>query len=208
MSAREKKITLYSRNGIKIERHDNLLKKGYLFHHGSTSQVIERVLIESKERIIRTGKREYMIKKESPLGFYYYKPLYHHDTKGVQEKYICASFKTICFQLNDKSYYLEYPTKYKDVGIGIETRPWDILPGYKGIFDHFVIDLYKELNKFFDIIEDNNKMLKVDNLQRLKDETYRDIFGDPKGPSTNYNDIKILSHGFDLKESFRKRKEN
>ena len=36
----------------------------------------------------------------------------------------------------------------------------------------------------------------------------KDLFGDEKGPSTNYNDIKILSHGFDLKESFRKRKES
>ena len=208
MSAREKKITLYSRNGIKIERHDNLLKKGYLFHHGSTSQVIERVSIESKGKIIRTGKRDYSIKKESPLGFYYFTPSYYSREEFQTEKSICASFKTISFQLYDKRYYFEYPTKYKDVGIGIETRPWDILPGYKGIFDHFIIDLYKELNKFFDIIEDNNKIFKADNLQRLKDETYRDIFGDPKGPSTNYNNIKILSHGFDLKESFRKRKEN
>jgi len=208
MSAREKKTTLYSRNGIKIEKNENILKKGYIFKHGSTEKVIERVLIESKERIIRTGKRDYEVKKESPLGFYYYKPLYYHNNKGAQEKHICASFETIYFQLNDKSYYLEYPTKYKDVGIGIETRPWDILPGYKGIFNHFITDLYKELNKFFDLIEDNNKLLEVENLQLIKDTTFKDIFGNPKGPSTNYNDIKILSHGFDLKESFRKRKEN
>jgi len=208
MSAREKKTTLYSRNGIKIEKNENLLKKGYIFKHGSTEKVIERVLIESKERIIRTGKREYMVKKESPLGFYYYKPASYYKNYGSVEKHMCASFKTIYFQLNDKSYYLEYPTKYKDVGIGIETRPWDILPGYKGIFDHFITDLYKELNKFFDLIEDNNKLLGVENLQLIKDTTFRDIFGNTKGPSTNYNNIKILSHGFDLKESFRKRKEN
>lgn len=208
MSAREKKITLYSRNGIKIEKNENLLKKGYFFRHGSTEKVIERVLIESKERIIRTGKHKYMIKKESPLGFYYYKPASYYENYSSVEKCMCASFNTIYFQLNDKRYYLEYPTKYKDVCIGIETRPWDILPGYKGIFDHFITDLYKELNKFFDLIEDNNKLLGVENLQLIKDTTFIDIFGNPKCPSTNYNDIKILSHGFDLKESFRKRKEN
>ena len=35
-----------------------------------------------------------------------------------------------------------------------------------------------------------------------------DLFGYEDGPKIQPNDIKILAHGFDLKESFRKRKES
>jgi len=41
----------------------------------------------------------------------------------------------------------------------------------------------------------------------IRKEVLMDLFGDENGPTINYNDIKILSHGFDLKQSFRKRKE-
>ena len=208
MSAREKKITLYSRNGIKIERYENLLNKFYKFHEGIYEKTIERVSVESSSNVVRTGKKDFKVKCISPLGFYYYRPITWSDRDKETEKRINASFNTISVQIYDKKYYFEYPLRYKDVRIGVETRPWDILPGYKGIFDHFIIDLYKELNKFFDIIEDNNKLLKVDNIRKLKADIFKDIFGNPDGPAENYNDIKILSHGFDLKQSFRKRKEN
>ena len=43
----------------------------------------------------------------------------------------------------------------------------------------------------------------------VKKQVMIDLFGDDKGPEglINYNDLKIEAHGFDLKESFRKRKE-
>ena len=80
----------------------------------------------------------------------------------------------------------------------------------------------KEVIKFFDICEDErigyqirparygyNKtdvvyakdMSWVDDIRK---EVLRDLFGDENGPTINYNDIKRLSHGFDLKTSFRK----
>ena len=45
-------------------------------------------------------------------------------------------------------------------------------------------------------------------VEETKKSVMKDLFGNEKGPSVNYNDIKILSHGFDLKQSFRKRKES
>jgi hypothetical protein len=101
-----------------------------------------------------------------------------------------------------------------------------VLPGYKGIVEHFITDLYKEVNKFFEVAEVNKVAYRIKDrtfgyngtpeeytsdmswIYDVKKRVMIDLFGDEKGPTINYNDIKILSHGFDLKESFRKRKES
>ena len=235
MSKREKSTTLYSRNGIKIERVD------YLDMTKLSNQIYQNKFIindvntsikkkESKTEVIAAKKAwDEIITRESKLGFYYYETI-HHDAKKQEVKYNdkfgFAKFKTYTFQYDNKRFILSYPVSCGDVSINKETRPWDILPGYKGIVEHFITDLYKEVNKFFEIAEVNKVAYRIKErtfgyngtpeeytsdmswIYDVKKRVIIDLFGDENGQTINYNDIKILSHGFDLKESFRKRKES
>lgn len=237
MSAREKKITIYSRNGIKIERIDflDMTKRDNQENDGkfiiNTVSTSLKKKGESPKLIPAKKAWDETITKTSKLGFYYYLTI-HHTEKPAKIIYdnskTSATFKTYTFQCNNKRYELSYPISCYDVNINIETRPWDILPGYKGIDDHFITDLYKDVITFFNIAEDNKVRLKTTKreyslrgsyfkdtfstdmswVEETKKSVMRDLFGNENGPSVNYNDIKILSHGFDLKESFRKRKES
>ena len=213
MSKKEKSTVLYSRNGIKIERIDYLDLTKYsnqIYQNRFIANTITTTLKNKEDNVeVIPGKPawEEVIKHESPLGFYYYETIKHVATK--QE--------------------VKYNNKFGgDVSINKETRPWDILPGYTGIDDHFITDLYKEVNKFFETAEVNRVAYRIKERTygyKAHDEEYAkgmswiydvkkqvmiDLFGDVKGPEglINYNDIKIESHGFDLKESFRKRKES
>lgn len=235
MSRKEKSTILYSHNGIKIERIDylDMTKDSNLRYQGKF--IINEVhnslkKKETKAEIIAAQKAwDEIITRESKLGFYYYETI-HHDAKKQEVKYNdkfgFAKFKTYTFQYDNKKFILSYPINCGDVSINKETRPWDILPDYKGIVEHFITDLYKEVNKFFEVAEVNRVAYRIKErtfgyngtpeeytsdmswIYDVKKQVMIDLFGDEKGPTVNYNDIKILSHGFDLKESFRKRKES
>ena len=211
MSAREKTITLYSRNGIRILKTENLQNnrqnKKWCFEQ------IERVnVIDQAEHNQKAG--EYVqIKHESPLGFYYYtREWVYYDTiksKGVK-------YKKYTIWLDTIKYELEYPIKYEAPNIkqeiNIEMRPWDIMPGYKGMPDNMINALVLEVNKFIDIIFEYKNIIKnsagiAKTPEQYKKSIMIDIFGYEDGPKIQSNNVKILSHGFDLKESFRKRKE-
>ena len=131
------------------------------------------------------------------------------------------TIKKITINVDTEQYILSYPIQYLDTKIGIEARPWDIAPNSKGMEDHFVDALAKEANKFFDIAFDNKITLTYKkqwfeknntdehiNVNQLKKETFIDLFGYEDGPRVQPNNVKLLAHGFDLKESFRKRKES
>ena len=236
MSKKEKSTVLYSRNGIKIERIDYLDLTKYsnqIYQNKFISNTITTTLKTKDDNVeVIPGKPawEEVIKHESPLGFYYYEIIKHAATKQevkYNNKFGTANFKTFTFQYDNKRFLLMYPISCGDVSINKETRPWDILPGYKGIIEHFITDLYKEVNKFFEAAEVNRVAYRIKERTYgyvMQDEEYAkgmswiydvkkqvmiDLFGDVKGPEAliNYNDIKIEAHGFDLKESFRKRKE-
>lgn len=235
MSKREKSTILYSRNGIKIERIDFLDMTKYNNQKDRDVFITKTVNTSAKKKDINvevipaTKAWDEVIKRESKLGFYYYETI-HHSAKKQEIKYHdihgSATYKYFIFQYDNKRFILSYPISCGDVSINRETRPWDILPGYTGIEDHFINDLYKEANKFFEIAEVNKVGYRIkepkygwpndttveyatnlDWLYNFKKEVMKDLFGDEKGPTINYNDIKIVSHGFDTKISFRKRKE-
>lgn len=232
MSKREKTIVLYSRNGIKINKIDFLdmtkwsnLKDSNVFVSNEVKTILKKK--DKKVEVIPAQKAWDEIKtRESKLGFYYYETI-HHNAKDQEikynDKYGVATFKIFKFQYDNKRFELSYPIRCGDIDINRETRPWDILPGYKGIIDHFITDLYKEVNKFFEIAEINRVWYRIKEsdyrhsaeyikdmswIYNVKKRVMIDLFGDENGPTVNYNDIEILRHGFDLKESFRKRKEN
>ena len=235
MSKKEKATVLYSRNGIKIEKIEfldmtkwpNMKDLGILVK----TTIDQRLKRDSKVEIIPAKKAwKETITRTSKLGFYYYEIKEHkaEPQKIINhDKYDFAKYKKLVFKFDTKRYEMMYPIKCGDVSINKETRPWDLLPGTNGIEDHFITDLYKEVIKFFDICEDERigyqispasygytasreavyakDMSWVDDIRK---EVLRDLFGDENGPSVNYNDINILRHGFDLKQSFRKRKES
>lgn len=223
MSRKEKTITLFSRNGIKITKVDYLDMTKWsnqdglnMFVKNDIDSSLKRK--EDKTEIIAAKKAwDETITRESKLGFYYYQ-IVHHDAENAKiqcnDIYSSARFRTYVFKFDNKRFEMLYPVRCGDISINKETRPWDILPGYKGIEDHFITDLYKEVIKFFEVAEVNRVAYKEEyvlNMSWIYDvrkEVMIDLFGDEKGPTVNYNNIKILSHGFDLKQSFRKRKEN
>ena len=212
MSVREKTKTLYSRNGIRIVKTENLQRsmrqniyKKWYFEKTSRTEYLENIEINN-----RSG--EYVeIKHESPLGFYYItKEWKKYETKRSKS----VIYRKYIIWLENSKYELEYPIKYQDndmdQSINIEMRPWDILPGYTGMPDNMITALVKEANNFIDLLFEYKKSLEGLKLSpELQGKSImKDLFGYEDGPKIQPNDIKILAHGFDLKESFRKRKEN
>ena len=212
MSVREKSRTLYSRNGIRIVKTENLqnnsLNKKWCFE--------KAMRVERLENLPEANKRDgsgYVVKRyESPLGFYYTTTEWVGCDTSKKPKSV--TYKKYIIWLDTTKYELEYPTEYSSNNmtqhIDVDMRPWDILPGYNGIPDNMVNALVREINGFIDLLYEYKKSL--DGLN-LTPESYRksimiDLFGYEDGPKIQPNDIKILSHGFDLKESFRKRKES
>lgn len=235
MSRKEKATILYSRNGIKIEKVEFIDMTKLINHKDLGILVKTTVDLSLKKKnssveIIPEKKAwTETIKRESKLGFYYYQIIEHKAEQRKiinHDKYNGATYKKLVFKFDDKRYEMIYPIKCGDISINRETRPWDLLPGTTGIEDHFVADLYKEVIKFFDICEDERIRYQIKApsyswngskeaeyakdiswVNDVRKEVLKDLFGDENGPTINYNDIKILSHGFDLKQSFRKRKE-
>ncbi len=221
--AREKKITLFSRNLVKIEKIT-----GVDFEKRRESarviSVNESTTYEDNAPI--AGKYEnggwVKVKKMSRLGFYYMSDYYNKSSyTGATTNKRGLTIKKITINVDTEQYILSYPTQYLDTKIGIEARPWDIAPNSKGMEDHFVDALAKEANKFFDVAFDNKITLTYKkqrfeknntdghiNVNELKKKTFIDLFGYEDGPRVQPNNVKLLAHGFDLKESFRKRKES
>jgi len=209
---KEKKITLYSRNGCKMSKTTNIdmtkwnnIRKNRKLRSYSTKYAMEKV---EEHDSWRNKKKETIIyeRHESPLGFWYMVPKETTDEFGEPKKDPNAIIKKIELLVDGTLYEMEYPTEYHDVKIGIEARPWDILPGYQGIPGHMVNALYRETQKFFDSLESYLKIINVTavKFKELKKSTMVDLFGITGKPESQPNDIKILSHGFDLKTSFRK----
>ena len=77
--------------------------------------------------------------------------------------------------------------------------------------EHFIDDLFNIVNELVRIIKEANICKRLDdisfkdwNSEQFIQQLYIDLFGNIKGPVYQTNDEKILSHGFDLKTSFRK----
>jgi hypothetical protein len=151
---------------------------------------------------------------ESPLGFYYWKDVIvepggnkpsHTKSFFTNEVYLC--FKTY-------KYKITYVHTNEGNSIGPELRPWEIIDG--SMNDHFVTDLLNLLERLFQEARDSKLQVKrydthehkykIDRMTigELRNKVFTDIFGSPKGIRYQTNEEKILSHGFDLKTSFRK----
>lgn len=212
--AREKQTTLYSRNGIRIlhlsncEVYSNVGLNVHERHETIKHPTYSTVNYRNTDH-----RNQYAnVKHVSKLGFYYTKREYIGNKSNIVEsKGEQADYKTYTLCAGKDHYILEYPVRYHrndDMQcINVDMRPWDLLPGYKGIPDNMINALLNEARKFIDLL------IQYKKTSGTHEENYPkrimiDLFGYEDGPKIQPNDIKILSHGFDLKQSFRKRKES
>ena len=194
---KSKITTLFRKNHIKVTieegipvRSPGLSLKGVISRYGSFSA----------PTYLRKEPKAKEITLESPLGFYYKKKVYTKDKPEVQAR---ISNMELRLEIEPTTAYsVIYPSSYGSYSIGLEHRPWEIIPGDKEFPDHYIEDLKKEVDKILELAE--NKGIDTSETRR---SIYNDLFGNPKGPRNMTDNEKILSHGFDLKESFRKRKE-
>ena len=221
-----KKKTLFNKNHILIEEYNNEFRSiPYVCQEDD--MIDNKYAISSKLYYRYDENRKYNIKtieeiKESPLGFYYKQTKTIKELKDIYQPKIFDRhpilYRNIYIFGPKYHYIIKYPYSYNNVNIGKETRPYDIADT-NGIEDHFIVDLKNILDNIFEICKNDNISLKETNhkysdqkyekfhIGELKKDVYIDIFGFANGPLSQSNNDKILSHGFDLKDSFRKRKE-
>lgn len=200
----EKKKILFSNCEVIVEKYDNCTIDSYsITHSESFFYVGERKEIIDGDRIVsKEGRRGKEIKCKSPLGFYYFKNesdiRYNttYDEYGKRKRYIIT--------FDGGRYEIKYLVSYNNTSICHDTRPWDL--SGNGMPDHFIKDLENVLNDIVDFMY-GTKLYDKEKISEFKNSVFTDLFGFPDGMKTQTNEGKILSHGFDLKMSFRKRKE-
>ena len=191
MSRRIKTVTLFNKNHITVIRRDFVS-----FDSASASMDSHSFHDNTSECGGDPYGRE--IKKKSPLGFYYIT-----REKENKRSYPSGKMTVIRIQLSNHEYEITYLTHIDGRYIGDDARPWDMYPGEKAMADHFVTDLMNLLNRIYSLAEDE----KLD-MSTIRKKSFIDLFGNENGPRYQTDVEKILSHGFDLKESFRKGKES
>lgn len=222
MKKKETKKTLFSKNRITLTVEDNITDKPCAY---SESGTLYGSLRGDDSRYIKKTKwvtKTITRKLESPLGFYYYKK--EKVSEEIEDDKLpdpTIYFYEINLLSNKHSYKLRFPERQGNISISVDTRPWNIVRGYSSLEDHFVFDLFNDLENIFLELEHDKAVVlskKYVNYQyeltengqglgEFKKNLYLLIFGNFKGPVYQTNSEKILSHGFDLKTSFRKDKE-
>lgn len=224
---REKIKYLFNRNHIEIFKIENPTVS--MWRKPVYEHVQANTYSYSHTFSMYGDKDEYkLVKKESPLGFYYMSKVRIPKIGEAYNGGISRTILTYPVPGETNTYYqIKYVTRYDDNHIGKEDglRPWDIYPGDKDFPDHMIEGLIKEVNTFFELAESakitsfyNNPTSRyyvnhsvsqdqLVNINTVKREVFEELFGNPKGPRFQTNEEKILAHGFDLKTSFRKDKE-
>lgn len=211
MSKRIKNTNIFNKNHILITKTEYNGKNGI------------GVLIRNTDNRTYIGKREswvnsYYINEtfKSPLGFYYIKQItkYKGGSTDISDY---KKWKEINVYLpNNISYKITYITHCDNKTISAEVRPWEVSADDKPMAEHFIFALKEEIDKIINLIDEHRLVLQryvsyMKNvnlsLTEFKREIYKDLFGSEKGIRFQTDAEKILSHGFDLKSSFRKPKE-
>lgn len=211
--------TLFNKNHILFEVYDtNIHQQSYICLEKQHNISNKTDLIFNKKPKKQTIE---IVRTKSPLGFYYDKIIYNTEpaSRSTDSRNTCMKIWT--FYIGSKTYKLSYYIEYNGTRVNQEIRPWDICEGDKSMPDHYVDALLSELNNMFadikvlkskDILDTSSYEVRSwnrFNKYNIKDndkkrELFTDLFGYPEGPKYQTNEEKILSHGFDLKTSFRK----
>lgn len=209
--AREKVENIFNKNHILLVKRTNCNNPVT----GCSFFTISNTLTSPDYYYSFKKRKEKKIKCESPLGFYYYKT--EVEKKDYNNYYTITKF---IVKLKNITYELSYYSKFGGTNIGSETRPWNLVPGDLGISDDMVKSLLDDIKKLIDQIKENkintvsvkssmnSSGFITKSLDDIKNTIFTDLFGDKNGIRHQTNEEKILSHGFDLKTSFRKPKED
>lgn len=151
---------------------------------------------------------------KSPLGFYYTRTI--QPQKLVHEKTESKTKHVWSFYNPDGKYELTYYTEYNGTMANVEIHPWNLIDK-KTMEDNFITALLEEITSIIECTKtkqdieleqpQRNRCIGeyhyTGNLGEVKRLIFTDLFGYPDGPKYQTNNEKILSHGFDLKTSFR-----
>lgn len=227
--ARTKVTTLFNKNHISIVKIENGLVsfptraiytksqpkiENWVRHsvtHGGSSN-------SSPESVKRKNREEKPVSErvKSPLGFYYTRTVYP-QTLTQRTKTETRTKHEWTFYNHGIMFILTYYTEYCGTRVNTEIHPWDLIDK-KAMEDNFINALLEEVVKIIDGTKIKNDVeLKqptrskfigeekhyAGTLGEVKRLIFTDLFGYPEGPKYQTNDEKILSHGFDLKTSFR-----
>lgn len=210
--------TLFNKNHILFDVYDtNIHQQSYIIleKQHNTSNKTDFSYKKPKKQTFE------IVRTKSPLGFYYDKIIYNTEQSSRSNDSRNTYMKIWTFYIGSKTYKLSYYVEYNGTHVNQEIRPWDICEGDKSMPDHYVNALLTELNNMFadikvlkskDILDTSSYEVRSwnrFNKYNIKDndkkrEIFTDLFGYPEGPKYQTNEEKILSHGFDLKTSFRK----
>ena len=206
---------LFNKNHITIIKKENCSNSTV----GCSVRLVEKDTDDYSFSIRKRSQSKEIIKCESPLGFYYNKTVYNHKTNLSTS----SKIRKIEILLKDTTYELSYYIKYGDSNLSKENRPWDIVEGDPSFSDRMANSLLEEVNKLLNVLSDNKikprtysrtycyhnrEILEGDiTINDLKTILYEELFGDKNGIRYQTDSEKIISHGFDLKTSFRKPKQ-
>ena len=230
---RRKTTTLFNKNHISIIKiEDGLIfyptRSFYKESNPKIKNWVQHLVIregsyESSSQAITRKKREQekpiTERVKSPLGFYYTRTI--HPQESVSSYPKVSETKTKhewIFYNQDIRYILTYYTEYCGIKANPEIHPWNLIDK-KAMGDNFITALLEEVTN---IIESTKTKQEVEleqpqrnrylgreehhytgNLREVKRLIFTDLFGYPEGPKYQTDNEKILSHGFDLKTSFR-----
>ena len=212
MSKRIKNTNIFNKNHILITKTEYNGKKGI-------GVLIETLNNRNYNKNGYYSWDTYTVNEtlKSPLGFYYDKRVTKYKN-GDPNKSDYKEWKEINVYLpNNVSFRITYLIHCDNKSIYTEVRPWEISADDKPMSEHFILALKEEIDKIINLIDENKLVLQryygshINNetltLSDFKQEIYKDLFGSEKGIRFQTDTEKILSHGFDLKTSFRKPKE-
>ena len=203
----QKKITIFNKNGITIEKilARNSKKSAYPSCFSEYINLGEEQPEMPYYRMRKRGIPEYtMIKCVSKLGFYYNKSVKTNTLITQKQENLSRKLRKVVIKGLDGDYHITYLISYHGTDIGHETRPWDLMGG--SFPDNYMWGLLDDINNLFDELE-SHKIVKcgenISSVRDLRRSVITELFGNPDGPKFQTNDEKILAHGFDLKTSFR-----
>lgn len=179
------------------------------------------------QRQKKTKVKEKTVRLKSPLGFYYTKTIKLDNERKTDNSYQTTRVTYNFYTDNNIQYSLTYYTCANGARISFDKRPYELLDN-EYFEDNYIDALISIINNL--ISETTSKYTHADfgdyylstkergycghkssdykyiigNMTETKKEIFKDLFGYPDGPKRQTNDEKILSHGFDLKTSFRK----
>lgn len=216
--AREKEKILFNKNHITIKLYEN---RQYI--HGNTSKSVITGGEVTRRNTYWPDYEKIKVKKISKLAPFYYEVEEYVKKSNNRNSNVYSSgseqMVTYISAGPNSEYEIKYYIAYGDTKISHETRPWDIYPGDAIFEEHFIIDLEKVLKEIFLNVNIDSIDFNTDDYLKIHDQIkkhganvrikiMKDLFDDKEGYKKQTNESKILSHGFDLKESFRKRKES